>query len=219
MPTTDFLATANSDYVQSDLSATYSVVRAGNSLALVGGADLMRIGQALVAGPEYVVWQTFLEFDLSAIGGATVNAATFKCAPASGDDSVTDFVMRLRDHDYGTVEASDFVAGASLSSTGSLRAHYDSAGGWAPNDVLKSFADDALAAAVTAALGGFARFVLYSSRQESGSAPTGDEYLYIAGHGSGVAPTLTVDYTPASPAPSPGRRRGGPLRRLRAMRP
>lgn len=215
MPTVDLVATTNTDCIQSDGSATYSTVRAGNSLSLNGGANDMRVGQTLVGGPEYVIWQVFLEFDLSAIGGATVNSATLKLSPTSGDDSDTDFVMRLRDLDYGTVGTADFVAGASLSGTGTLRAHYATSGGWTGNGALRSFDDDALAAAVTAALGGFARFVLYSSRQESGDAPTGDEFVYVGGYADGGPPTLTVDYTPGSPAPSSGRRRGGALHRLR----
>jgi len=198
MATTNVVASTNTAYVQSDGSATYSVVRAGNSLSLVGGANDMRVGQTLVGGPEYVIWQVFLEFDLAALAGQVVDSATFKLSPTSGDDSTTDFSMRLRDLDYGTVQASDFVAGASLASTGTLRAHYDTSGGWTPNGTLKSFTDDALAAAVTAALGGTARFVLYSSRQESGTAPTGDEYLYVGGYSDAGPPTITVVHHAAS---------------------
>lgn len=214
MAVTNVVASSNSGYAQSDASATYSVVRAGNSLSLVGGSTLMRVGQTLVGGPEYVIWQAFLEFDLAALAGHTLNSATFKCAPVSGDDSDTDFVMRLRDLDYGTVEASDFVAGASLSSTGSLRAHYDTAGGWTPNGTLKSFSDDALAAYVSTKLGSVARFVLYSSRQESGSAPSNNEYVYIGGYGDVAPPTLALDHHTAAPSSA----RYGALRAMRRLR-
>jgi len=196
MATTDLLATSNTDTIQSDGSATYSVVRTGNSLGLTGGANDMRVGQWVVAGPEQIVWQGLVEWDVSSLSGQTVDAATLSLSPTSGDDSATDLEIRVRPHPYGTVAAADFVAGASLASTGSLLAHYDTVGGWSPNNVHKALVTDGLVAALQAAIDGpgVLQVVIYSSRQESGTEPTDAEYVYFGGYSDPAPPKLTITH-------------------------
>lgn len=188
---------ANTDNIQSDGHSTYALVRAGNSLGL-NGAGNGRVGQTLVAGPEYVVWEHLTEFDLTAYAGATgITSPVLSIAPESGDDSsATAWDIRVRDYDYGpAVAAGDYVDGSLLSVTGSLRAHFDTSSAWSPNDAYKAFADDAMAAAIASNVGGTLRLVIYSSRTESGTAPTGDEFVYLWDASGTYPPRLVFDYT------------------------
>lgn len=196
MATATLYTQANSGTVQCR-SATYLTARSGGgTLGFVDASDKYdRVGQSF-ATPNYFCWQSFHEFDLSSIpGGSTIDSATLAIRPNAGTPD-NNFVIRVRDFDYGTVATADFIAGASLGSTGTLRAHYDTASGYGAAYI--DMTDDAMVAAVTAAIGGTLRLVVYSADQEASTTPTANVYAYFGGYASPSSSEelrLTVDYT------------------------
>ena len=169
-------------------NATYANAHDGTGTPTADeGAVDMKVGQET----GFTVTQAFLEFDTTAIpAAATVSAATLYMTD-SGDSSTTDFTIRVRTFDFGvSLTTADFVSGDDLSSTGTLVAHYDTSSGWA-GAAEKTFTDDALAANITKA--GTTRFVAYSSRQESETTPTGNEFIWI-GNESGTKARMTLTW-------------------------
>ncbi len=188
----------------------YSNARSGSNTDAIPDGQYARVGQLLSGEPFYYCWQSSFAFSLSGIpAGSTINAATLALSPNSGDNSDTDFVIRVREHAFVSsgFTASDFVPGASLGSTGSLRAHYATSGGWTPNGSYISFSDDAMVALVSANIGGTVELLIYSDRQESNTTPTQAEYVYFGGTGDPNKPRLTVVYTPPVVLSTTGRSR------------
>ena len=182
-------------------NAAYATARTGGTLTATANGQYARVGQLLSAEPLYYCWEAFFAWDLSSIpAGATINSATLALCPNSSDNSTTDFTLRARDFSWtgSGLTTADYVSGASLGSTGTLRAHYDTSSGWSPNGTYKSFTDDAMVALVTANLGGTLQLVIYSSREEGNNAPASlvGEYVYFGGIGDPNPPRLTIDYTP-----------------------
>lgn len=201
MATATITASSGGGYIESR-NAAYATARSGSNLdASNVNGQFVRAGQTLTAEPFYYCWEAFFAWDLSSVpAGSVVNSAVLALCPNSGDNSDQDFTLRARDFSWtsGGMTTADYIAGASLSTTGSLRAHYDTSSGWTPNGTYKSFTDDAMVALVTANLGGTLQLVIYSSREEGNNAPASlvGEYVYFGGIGDPNPPRLTIDYTP-----------------------
>ncbi len=200
MSTVTIYASSGGGKIQSR-NATYATARTGGTLTVSVGGQYDRVGQLLSAEPLYYCWEAFFAWDLSSIpAGATINSATLALCPNSSDNSTTDFTLRARDFSWtgSGLTTADYVSGASLGSTGTLRAHYDTSSGWSPNGTYKSFTDDAMVALVTANIGGTLQLLIFSSRHEAGTTPASvtDEYEYFGGIGDANPPRLTIDYTP-----------------------
>ncbi len=198
MATATIYASSGGGLIESR-NATYASARSGSNLSATADGQYVRAGQLLSGEPNYYCWEAFFAWDLSSIpAGSTINSALLALAPNSGDNSDTDFTLRARDFSWtgSGLTTADYIAGASLGSTGTLRAHYDTSGGWSPTGTYKSFTDDAMVALVTANLGGTLQLVIYSSRQEANTTPTQGEYVYFGGIGDSNKPRLTIDYTP-----------------------
>ncbi len=213
MTTAVLKPTVNERDIQSS-STVYLTARSGGTLSNPDDANkYSRIGQNFTL-PTYSIWETFFEFDLSSLAGATVSSAVLAIWPYFGGPGTVTFTMEWRDYDFGAaVTTADWVAGASLGSTGTLRCHKDIAPGITAGYV--DMVDDALAAAVTANLGGTLRLIGYSARQAAGTVPIDDEYTYLGGYASptsGEEAKLTVVYTSG-----PGRLPAGPMVRARAV--
>lgn len=195
MPSVTVYASSESGHIRSR-NATYSTARSGGGTLTpsVDGAT-MSVGQG--GGGIYDVWEAFLAFDLASAGipdGATITAAVLGIY-ATADDSGADFTIGARDLDYGaTLTSADWVAGASLSSTGTERATLDTTPGISTSAYV-DFTDAAMVALVEASLSGTLRLVLYSSRTVSGSAPIGAETVTFTGVGGSDKPRLVIDYT------------------------
>jgi hypothetical protein len=190
-------ATSESGIIES-WDATYATARSGSNLGAEVDGQYMRAGQTL-AGGFYFCWEGFIEFDLSSITpSSTIDSAVLALSPNSGDNDLEGFTWRVRDFDYGaTLTTGDYVAGASLGATGTLRAHKAvAAGSWVPNDTYQDFDDDAMAALVTANIGGVIRLIVFTDRHQAGTTPTQDEYRYFGGVGDPNPPRLTVEWTP-----------------------
>lgn len=195
MPSVTVYASSESGHIRSR-NATYSTARSGGTLTPSVDGATMFVGQG--GGGIYDVWEAFLAFDLASAGipdGATITAAVLGIY-ATADDSGTDFTIGARDLDYGaTLTSADWVAGASLSSTGTERATLDTTPGISTSAYV-DFTDAAMVALVEASLSGTLRLVLYSSRTVSGSAPGGVETVTFTGVGGSDKPRLVITYTP-----------------------
>lgn len=198
MSTITLYAISESGSLQAD-STTYSVARAGSGTVDVQvDTAFPRVGQEINLSLDYVIWEGLFRFDLSTLSG-TINTAVLGLASDEPDESVTDFNIKVVDYAYGSMAAGDFVAGASLDSTGTLRAHFASSA-YAAYGVYNDFTNDAMPALLQANIGGTIDLLAYSDRHAAGNVPTGSEFLYFQGLGTANPPRLVVDYTPTAPA-------------------
>jgi len=182
---------------------TYAEARAGTgdgTAVNVDGTSALTVGQYISQGDfvEWRVFESFVSFDTSSVGsGSTVSAAVLMVR-ATIDASDTDFTIEARLRDWGTtVEAADWVAGASLSGL-TLLSHYATAGGWISTTGY-DFVDDAFAANIVKT--STTRLILASANTASNTAPGGIEFLagYAADYaGTTYDPKLTVTYTDGS---------------------
>jgi hypothetical protein len=188
MATQTFNPSANSGVLVSN-STTYTTARAGGGSVTVGPNNDARIGQRLIS-VNYYCWELFLEFDLTALSGATITAATLSVYLRFRDGS-TGHVIKARARDYGTLATSDFVPGADLAALTEL-ATYTVA---SPDTVYKAFTDTAMVANLTE--GALNRMVLATTRMEAGTVPTANEYTTVYyDNVAGFPATLDITYTP-----------------------
>lgn len=153
-------------------NATYATARAGSGLSVwvPGAGQGLAVGQ--VAGATKTCVEGFLDFDTSGVAG-TVQSVTLSLY-GNQDFSTTDFTIEARLHDWGgTLETTDWVAGADLSSK-TLLASYATASGWAGG--YRSFTSEA-AFVANINQAGHTRFLVDSSRHVAGNSPTTDEYV------------------------------------------
>jgi hypothetical protein len=169
MATTTINASANSGAI-SCASTTYLTARSGGGTLSSQVAADARIGQYFNT-PNYSCYQHLHEFDLSSLAGATISVATLSVW-WDPDDSLTDFTVEARAHDYGTFATSDFVAGADLASK-TLLASISTSG----QTVTQYYALTDVAMVANLTPGGTARIVLASDRQGSSTTPTAAEYI------------------------------------------
>ena len=132
------------------------------------GTDTFTVGQRTPLGGLYYVFQTYLSFDTSAVTG-TVSSVTLSIY-GQFDNSVTDFTIEARVHDFGaTLETGDYVAGASLSGK-TLVASRSTASGWSTSGYNAFTSDAAFLTAINQS--GSTRLLLCSDRTRSGTTPT-----------------------------------------------
>lgn len=198
MPLYTFYAEPSDAAIEST-SATYATAREGTGTVTPGStsAVTLPVGQKLVTG-TYTVTQSFLSFDTHTLPRDRVLVGATFTMGVSSDVSTTDFTIELRAHDWGTtLEAADFVAGSALSG----KTLVASLGTTTPLGAgsVQLFADlDTILDAVNP--DGATRFFLSSSRQRTGTAPTGNEYVDFRSNDFGVTllkPTLNLNMTPA----------------------
>lgn len=197
--TTIFGDTADA-YIDSS-SLTYSNARAGTGIGLdvVTGTSLL-VGQT----SAFDCYEAFVSFDTSAIAdAATVSVVTLSLWLVT-DSSATDFTVNVRDRDWGaSVTTADFVAGASLSASGTLVASIGSSG-IGSTGAYKDFTSQAAFLSVTNIKTGTVHLLLDSSRQEGNNTPSGNEFLEFSSadtSGTTQDPKLTI--TTAGGAPPP----------------
>lgn len=197
MPSFTFYAQPNDGY-QYGQETTYAAAREGTGIINPGGlVNEINVGQAFFS-PNYTTHQAFLCFDTSGIpDSSTIVSAKLELA-AAADNSVTDFVIEARAHDWGpTLEGADYVAGSALGGK-TLLATLDTTGGLALTGYLTFASDAAFAANINKT--GTTCMILASNRQRLGTAPTGNEWAqFHATETSGAAsdPKLTVVTVPA----------------------
>lgn len=185
------------------LSATYATARSTAVVAIQANAQLVA-GQYYGSGGEYNVIEGFVSFDTSAIpAGDTVSAVTLSLMRYNHSSKV-DFIQRASVRDFGTsVTTADWVAGASLSGL-TLDATYSTSSS-SSTTVYQDMASEAgLPARVNKGAGAHTRFILWSNRDEAGTAPgTGagtNEYESWRGYitaGTTQDPKLTITHAAA----------------------
>lgn len=184
-------------FVQSLYSsdATYATANAGPADGIWNSTEGTH-GQRLSAG-IYSAYIGYVEFDTSVLAGlGTISAAVIKTANA-GDTSTTDFTSNVRLYDFGsTLTNADWLNPTDMA-TKTLLATYNTSGGFVGTI---SYTDVALVSNLNTS--GSTRVVFSSSRYESATAPTGDEYVqpnygrtYIEITYSGT-PTTPITFIP-----------------------
>ena len=201
MPTATIYADSVGGRVYST-DAVYLTARAGGG-GVVADPLLGSCGQILFGGDYYCI-EGFLKFDTSAIpDNATITSAVLSLY-GSADESAQDFTLTAAICDWGdTLEAADYVAGASLSALPTV-ATFASAG-WSTAG-YNDFTDVALPGNINRT--GETRLILYSSREAAADVPDADfervDWFLSAELGTATDPKLSVTYTlPVVYAPVP----------------
>ena len=180
-------------------AGTYAAARAGTGtpgLTASTAATTLSVGQLYFASffDQYGVQEGFLGFDTSAIADTDTVSAAVLNVTSYGDFSTTDFTIEARLRDWGgTLETTDFVAGASLSAL-TLLASKTTASGFTA-DTAYDFTDVAMPANVNKT--GSTYLLLCSSRTTGNNAPTGYEYVNVKSAdttGTTSDPKLTVTH-------------------------
>lgn len=193
--TTYTIFSANDGYIASN-NATYSTARAGS--------DLNNLSSDIYVGQDrydsYDCYEGFVSFDTSSVLG-TVSSATLSLYGGVDGSTAADFTVNARLKSYSTLDASDWVAGASLSAL-TLLATFNTTGfstsGYNVFTSQAAFLSNINQSGVTG-------IILSSSRHEAGTAVAAnntDEYVRMhASVASGTTqdPRLVVD---ASTGPS-----------------
>lgn len=182
MPTTTVFATAADGYIISD-DVDYADARSGSNGANVqpnSTAGFLIVGQQETNNgyPYYVVFyecmELFLSFDTSAIINPTAVDLMLR---GFTDNTVTDFIMEARLHDWGTsLTAADWVAGASLGSK-TLLAEFNTTG--YTTSGYNTFTETSGAFTANLNLVGETRILVNSSRHRNSNTPNTREYLHV----------------------------------------
>lgn len=167
----------------SSTSTAYSTARAGSNLYPQGGIVSGRIGQsALYDGDAdattYDCHELLLDFN-TAISSGTLSTATLKLHVLY-DFSTTDFTMNVHAYDYGvSLDAGDFVAGASIPPGGAVLAASLSTSGLGTGLKTMTNSGTVLKSAVNTV--GNTKLLVSSSRHAAGNVPADavDETVYF----------------------------------------
>lgn len=192
---TTVFAGTNDGRVQSG-STTYATARDGGGTVSVDTTSTGDIGAGqFFSSPNYTLWEYFPEFDTSSIGTDTVSSTVLGLYGIA-DSSSTDFSVTAWLYDWGgTVTTADWRTAAQLSALTEV-ATFATAGGWSSSG-YNSFTETGTAFSDGINGAGTTRIVVGSSRLESGTAPTGAEYVwwYFADQsGTTNDPKLTITH-------------------------
>lgn len=175
--------------------ATYLTARTMASATVVSGsAALLYVGQYT----GYYCWESFIDFDTSAIPDADDVTIAVLSLDGAEDTSATDFTVEARLYDWGgTLGSADAVAGADLGSH-TLLASWDTSG------YSASYNDFTSEAAFVSNISktGTTSLILNSSRHRNGDTPTGGEFVGFWDQGAAGTtedPKLVVTHAPATP--------------------
>lgn len=195
MTTTTVFSDALDGYIQSS-NATYSLARAGSSLAVLNTDVTFGIGQ-LIFG-SYVIFEGFVAFDTSSVPDTDLVSAVNLDVWLVADDSTTDFVIRVKDHNWGTsLTTADWVAGADLSGKTSVTATLNTST-WGAVGAYKTFTGNASLIAMPALKSTDpVCLIIISDREQTGTAPSANEFATLsASEESGTTqdPKLTITH-------------------------
>lgn len=185
-----FDANSSDDAIQCS-SANYADARSGaGTKSLMGETSTDRVGQRLSSG-TYYCWEAFAYWDTSSLSDALVIADAYIDLRGSSDASTTAFDLEVRARDYGgSVQTSDYVAGADLSGLTLLATISSELVD--TTYYVRSHPESALKSAIN--LTGNTQVLIHSSRQRTNDAPSGDEYWSLYGGTSGAKLRLRVEY-------------------------
>mgnify|MGYP001239063831 CR=1 FL=1 len=190
-------------YIESSDTSTYSLARAGtgDSIQADDASTWFYVGQLFgELSLAYSALESFVSFDTSPIpDGAIISVVDFSLVADSNAPAVN-FICRARTKDWGaSLTTADWVAGASLSAL-TLLAEYDTASGWVA-DSTYTFTESGNAFKNAIDKTGSTRFLLCSSRTETGNTPTNDErILAFSADQSGTSSDPKLDITYSEPS-------------------
>ena len=155
--------------------SSYSIAREGTGSIQARPTDATSLVGQFFAG-SYACYQNFLAFDTSAITDTdTISAVDFSAYLVS-DSSDTDFVLEVREKDWGsTFETADFVPGSQLS-TYTLLASLNTSG-IGSTGAYKTFTSETAFLTTTNIKTGTVRFFTSSSRQLLNNTPSANELV------------------------------------------
>lgn len=198
MTTDTFYSESADGFIESSHATTYSTARSSSGTKVAPATEVyLQVGQNLIGGFGYYLYETFLSFDTSTIpDSAIISTVTLSLHGGSySDQSTTDFTIEARTYDWGaSLTTADWIAGADLASNTLLASR--STSGWstsAYNDFTENGSNFVSAINKT----GITRIVICSSRTKDGTAPTGAEYVNFAANettGTTKDPKLSVTY-------------------------
>ena len=184
-------------------ASVYADARADSDTCDAAGA-MPWFGQTRISG-AYYVRRVYLDFDTSSLADDAVITAVTLCVTAGTDESTTDFNVQV--YRYGWTDTLcdaanregnwDGAYGASSTLEGTLQA---TASGWVSGTAYCLGVDTAGVSKT-----GDTKYVLVSSRDVDGTAPTGHERVYVwvaEADGTGRDPYVTIDYYVPTPTPS-----------------
>ena len=196
MTTTVVYADAADGYLES-LDGTYSTARAGAGLSANTTGTLI-VGQE-ESGGIYGVYESFVNFDTSAITDSDMITAALLELGLSADQSTTDFTCQARTRDWGaTLTTADFVAGASLGALTLLATRATS--GIGATGSLKAFTENGSNLRDAINKTGLTSMILCSDRHVAGNTPSGATQEMVRWYsaneaGTSLDPTLTVTHS------------------------
>ncbi len=192
-PTIDLTTTSSDGFVY-NYDVSYSTGRtAASADTAATTTPSINVGQALSYG-EYYIPRTALYFDTSSVPDNGVITASALYLAGSVDSSDTDFYIQVQNgmptYPHTPLVVSDYYYGYYAGNGGQL-----STAGWALGyyNLLTLSAEGMSWINKT----GYTKFLLRSSREISGTTPTGYEYIGINSYesGSSYQPQLRVVYT------------------------
>jgi hypothetical protein len=176
-------------------SSTYTAAKEGTgTLQANPNLGAIQMGQALFS-PTYYAEEGFLSFDTSSLGaGTTITAATLVMrGKTCGGGS---FTLEARQQDWGTtLDNADFVPGSGLAAK-TLLASY-TVPTWNVGGANNTFTSNGSNLVNAINKTGSTRFIINSSLQIAGTAPTGDNQRVCADEmesGTSLAPRLDITY-------------------------
>lgn len=199
MPTTTFFSVKDGWVSYADFD--YNLARAGTGAFVNVDESILAVGQRNNSGlPQ--CHESFLSFDTSSIpDGATITSVVFSLYGMTAPFT-TSFTTQARLQDWGTtLEAGDYVAGASLSGLTLLATFASSSFAL---EAYNDFTNVAFPANINKT--GFTRFLINSDRHMNGNVPTDDgeiiEWYQEGEAGTSKDPKLVVTFTNPAMAPT-----------------
>lgn len=185
---------------------TYANARAGTASFSLSG-NPASVGQVFFdfgGGDQfYDCVEQFVGFDTSSIADSDIVSQVVLDMYLTADNSTTDFTINARTKDWGaSVTSADWVAGASLSGLTLLASL--STSGIGATGAYKTLTSQAAFLTAPNIKTGTVFAVLSSSRLESGTTPTGEEYVQFSTSsesGTTQDPKLTITHSAAAKGP------------------
>ena len=205
--TTIYSDAADGNLQSRDAAGNYAAARAGTGDVGVSAFGNQIMAGQLLSGSMYVI-EGHVSFDTSVIPDGDLIASASMTLVSKADNSTADFTIEARVSDWGaTLEAADWVAGASLASLPRV-ATYPTASGWTV-DSQYTFTEDGTNFRTNLNKTGTTFLILCSDKTVAGTAPASSEYVTAYSSeelGTTKDPVLTITHGPVGK----GRRRRVP---------
>lgn len=194
------------------INATYATARTGGTLSIETTTGLeLYVGQRKISAGNYVVWESLMEFDTSAITDTDViSAVDLALYKAGAGTPASNFLLEARESLWGTdITTADWISGASVSGLTQL-ATLDTTG-ISGSSGYKTFTAVPAFLTATGMKTGTVQLLINSSRHRLANAPaeaTTERFDFLPANVSGTTqdPKLTITHAAAGGGPPPFQR-------------